>query len=86
MSDATRSFFDRTWRHLRRAWHEVAGSTFGARGTQLDPDLPQEDLGRLRQQMQACLDGRGGEVSARARAAGLGRAYLSLNPDGRQRF
>ena len=35
--------------------------------------------------MQGCLDGRGGEVTARARAAELGRTYLALNAAGRAR-
>ena len=50
------------------------------------PDLPEDDVARLRQQMLSCLDGRGGEVTARARAAELGRTYLALNPGGRERF
>ena len=36
--------------------------------------------------MRACLEGRGGEVTARARATALGRAYLSLEEAGRLRF
>ncbi len=36
--------------------------------------------------MQACLEGRGGEVTARARAAALGQAYLALDATGRERF
>ncbi len=36
--------------------------------------------------MLSCLDGRGGGVTARARAADLGRTYLSLDPSGRERF
>src|SRR5215831_742226 len=36
--------------------------------------------------MLSCLDGRGGEVSARARAADLGRTYLALDAAGRERF
>ena len=36
--------------------------------------------------MLSCLDGRGGEVTARARAADLGRTYLLLDPDGREGF
>ena len=36
--------------------------------------------------MHACLETRGGEVSARARAAALGRAYLALNDVGKTRF
>ncbi len=50
------------------------------------PHLPDEDVERLREQMRACLEARGGEVSARARAAALGRAYLALDETGRQRF
>ena len=34
----------------------------------------------------ACLEGRGGEVSARNRAAELGRAYLQLSQTGRRRY
>ena len=36
--------------------------------------------------MVTCLEARGGEVSARARAANLGRAYLELDKTGRHRF
>ncbi len=36
--------------------------------------------------MLSCLDGRGGEVTARARAADLGRTYLLLDAGGRERF
>src|SRR6202034_3438179 len=50
------------------------------------PDLSSEDVDRLRIQLRDCLDGRGGEVVARARAAALGRTYLALNEGGRERF
>ncbi len=36
--------------------------------------------------MRDCLDARGGEVSARARAAALGQTYLALSAAGRERF
>jgi malonyl-CoA decarboxylase len=49
-------------------------------------DLGRAELGRLHEQMRDCLLARGGEVSARARAADLGRAYLRLSDTGRQRF
>ncbi len=65
-------FLDRTLSHLRNAWKDIAG-----RGRVVRPDLPDDDLGRLREAMTECLEGRGGEVSARARAADLGRAYLT---------
>jgi malonyl-CoA decarboxylase len=70
---------------LKRLWREVAGDD----GDRLDtpaPDLPDGDRARVVAQMRACLAAKGGEVSARARAAALGRAYLSLSAVGRGRF
>lgn len=67
---------------LRRAWRDV---TLGPTEA-IEPDLPKSDSERLREQIDACLTGKGGEVSARARAADLGRAYLALNETGRARF
>ncbi len=77
---------DRTLRNLRNAWQAIAGSAYDAEAASMRPHLPEEDVQRLREQMQACLEGKGGEVSARARAAALGRAYLNLDETGRQRF
>jgi malonyl-CoA decarboxylase len=77
---------DRTLARLRTAWREIAGSARGVLSGAPRPDLPEDDIARLRQQMLSCLDGRGGEVTARARAAALGRSYLALNSAGRERF
>lgn len=78
--------FDRTLANLRSAWREIALSARGVLSGAPRPDLPPDDVARLRQQMLSCLDGRGGEVTARARAAELGRTYLALNAAGRERF
>lgn len=78
--------FDRTLANLRSAWREIALSARGALSGAPRPDLPEDDISWLRQQMLNCLDGRGGEVTARARAAELGRSYLALNAAGRERF
>ena len=40
----------------------------------------------LAEQMRACLAGRGGEVSARNRAAKLAETYLALDEAGRRDF
>ncbi|HTZ38226.1 MAG TPA: malonyl-CoA decarboxylase [Stellaceae bacterium] len=77
---------DRTLGNLRNVWREIASSTRGVLSGTPRPDLPDDDAARLRQQMQSCLDGAGGEVGARARAAELGRTYLGLNRAGRERF
>ena len=79
-------FLDRTLRNLRNAWQTIAGSEYDAEAASVRPHLPDDDVRRLREQMRACLETRGGEVSARARAAALGRAYLNLDETGRQRF
>ena len=87
MTDPSKiGFLDRTLRNLRNAWQTIAGSAYDAKAASLRPDLPEEDANALRQQMRACLETRGGEVSARARAAALGRAYLALDATGRERF
>jgi malonyl-CoA decarboxylase len=78
--------FDRTLTNLRSAWREIAGSARGVLTGTPRPDLSGEDAGRLHQQMLNCLNGRGGGVTARARAADLGRTYLSLDGSGRERF
>lgn len=71
-------------RNLRTLWRDIAGSTREVAA--VHPDLPPEDAENLREQMRSCLQGRGGEVSARARAAALGRCYLGLTAEGRERF
>src|SRR5271170_2817791 len=78
--------FDRALANLRGAWREIAVSARGVLSGAARPDLPADDVARLRQQMLSCLDGRGGEVTVRARAAELGRSYLALNAAGRERF
>ena len=79
---------ERTFGRIRRAWRDTgrAGTTSPRSQLQLDPDLPEASLALLREQIDACLKATGGEVSARARAADLGRAYLGLNAAGRERF
>src|SRR5579859_5080585 len=90
MSERSSGFFDgvldRTLTNLRSAWRDIADSARNAIGASWRSDALEEDGDRLRAQMRTCLDGRGGEVSARARAADLGRTYLALDAEGRARF
>ena len=72
-------------RGVRRALRELS-TRRGVSTLDLRPDLPETDRQRLLAQMRDCLEAKGGEVSARARAANLGRAYMRLNKDGRHRF
>ncbi len=83
---AKAGFLERALGNLRNAWQGIAGAAYDESAAGLRPDLPPEDLGRVSEQMRACLETRGGEVSARARAAALGRAYMALGGIGRERF
>jgi malonyl-CoA decarboxylase len=84
MAEQSPSFFDRTIRRFRRAWR-LAGKNRGLKHG-VAPGLSDADVKQLRRQIDACLERRGGEASARARAAELGELYLALNESGRRRF
>ncbi len=66
--------FDRAIRRIAGAWRDMA-----------DRVSTDEDQG-IASQMRACLDARGGEFSARNRAAKLAQTYLGLDAAGRQGF
>ncbi len=88
MSDelTTTSFLSKTLNHARSAWQIIAGSEYDASAASLRPDLPQNDADKLKSQMHDCLEAKGGEVSARSRAAALGRVYMALDPTGKAEF
>jgi malonyl-CoA decarboxylase len=77
---------DRTLERLRNAFVETARGAREVVGAPLRPDLPDDDIPRLRNRIDACLEGKGGETARRARAAELGQAYLSLTSAGRKKF
>lgn len=77
---------DRTMRNLRNGWRNIAGTEYDVGIATARPHLPDSDLETLRKQMRACLDHKGGEVSARAETAKLGQVYLALDENGRHRF
>ena len=74
-----------TLANLAGAWREIAQSaarTVGRNdrlGAGADPEA-------LEAFMRECLEARGGEVSARMRAAELGETYLKLDAEGRRRY
>ena len=75
----------RTLANLAGAWREVSA---GAARTveRITPDGGRQDTDGLRRLMHACVEARGGEVSARGRAAELGRQYLAMSDDQRLTF
>jgi malonyl-CoA decarboxylase len=65
--------FDRALRRLTTVWRDMASTV-------------SDDNDSIAGQMRACLDARGGEVSARNRAAKLAQTYLGLDDAGRRSF
>jgi malonyl-CoA decarboxylase len=76
MSDLAIStgLLDRALRRVTSLWRDMAGTA--PVGAEAD----------FTARMRACLEARGGEVSARARAAGLAEAYLAADHAGRGDF
>ncbi len=87
MGDVQRpSFFEKTFANLADAWRDVAASAARSVGlTRADARGPRSDKA-LQALMTDCLEARGGEVSARMRAAELGECYLELDAAGKRRF
>ena len=75
MSEAVATgLLDRAFRRITNVWRDMASSVAG----EVDETLEA--------QMRACLTARGGEVSARNRAAGLAKTFLGLDESGRLDF
>ena len=85
-SELKSSFLERTLCNLKSGWQSIAGASYDASVASNRPDLPEGDQERIHQQMLNCLEGKGGEVSARSRAAALGHVYLALDILGKERF
>lgn len=83
MAEAQEPLWDRTRKLIREYW--PLGDPVALKEV-IGVNLPKGDLGKVRRKIDGCLEGKGGEVSARARAAELGEAYLVLNANGRRRF
>jgi len=79
------SRFQFDWGHIRRAWSEFLDPGKNAL-PKVNVDLPPADAEKVKLLMEDCLTGRGGEVSARQRAATLGELYLTLSKVGRRNF
>lgn len=80
------TFLDRTLATLTSAWRDLVERAGLAERTLRDPDIAGDEAEVLRAQFRDCLEAKGGEVSARARAASLGRTFLTLSPEGTKRF
>jgi malonyl-CoA decarboxylase len=80
------SRFQFGWDHIRKAWSGILGSGDLNSLPKVAADLPAADAERVKRLMEDCLTARGGEVTARQRAAVLGELYLTLSDEGRRNF
>src|ERR1019366_4472110 len=71
---ASTGLFDRAIRRIATVWRDMAAG------------VAREEDDSITGQMRACLASRGGEISARNRAAKLAQTYLSLDDAGRVEF
>ena len=87
MADEQRkeTFFERALGNLSSAWRDVATGAVRTVGLSSSPPSL-DDPGSWQTLMAECLEARGGEVSARLRAAELGKIYLELDRERRGRF
>ncbi|MEQ8356791.1 MAG: malonyl-CoA decarboxylase [Kiloniellaceae bacterium] len=78
------NFVERTLSNIATGWRDIAQSAARTVGLSKAPASARPaSLIRL---MKDCLEARGGEVSARMRAAALGQLYLEMDAEGRERF
>ena len=79
-------FWEKAFKSLRLALAKVGLAEDEWGYSDFHEDLTQGDTKELVKQIQNCLEMRGGEVSARARATNLGHIYLTLSSLGRKTF
>lgn len=83
MFNAEEPFWGKTLRIIRDIWPLGESDQLSGR---VRADLPDDDVRLIKKAINACLEGRGGEVSARTRAAELGHVYSGLSSEGCRRF
>lgn len=86
MLTARKLTLGRSLQQLRQVWIDAGQMARNRITGAIRPGLPPEDHHLVQRQIDACLLGSGGAVSAHARAAELGRVYLDLDLKGRRNF
>lgn len=75
----------RLFSNILNAWKGIS-TQFSGKRLELSPYLHADEIEPLRLKVAACIEGKGGEVSSRARAVELATAYLGLNDEGRHKY
>ena len=85
MTQNTKRVSNRLISNLFSTWKGIS-SPFSGKRLELSAYLHEDEIHPLREKIQGCLESKGGQVSARARAAELGKAYLGLNDEGKAKY
>lgn len=85
MTQNTKRVSNRLISNLLSAWKGLS-SPFSGKRLELSSYLHENEIDPLREKIRACLESKGGQVSSRARAAELGKAYLTLNDEGKIKY
>lgn len=80
------AFSRRTISEILKTWGKIKSITRRAVTGKVDPDLSSTDEEHIKKQIHECIFARGGEISSRARSVELGKIYLNLSLEGRQKF
>ena len=76
MSSSFSDTIDHAFERIRTAFRDTARGAREAVGVPLRPDLPDDDIVRLKARIDVCLEGKGGETARRGRAAELGQVGM----------
>lgn len=71
---------------MRRRWRDISVPRFPRPHSKLARDHDERNLSRIRELIYACLEAKGGEVTARSRAVELGTLCIGLSDPGRRKF
>lgn len=85
MTQINKRMSNRIIANLMGAWKGLSSPFSGTR-LELSAYLHEDEIPPLREKIRDCLESKGGQVSARARAADLGKAYLNLNAEGKAKY
>jgi malonyl-CoA decarboxylase len=83
---ASSSFINRTLKRVRNRWSEIGSNPKEKDDLHISPGLTDKELKEIAKLIDQSLTARGGEVSARSIAARIGRAYMTLNNSGKEKF
>lgn len=85
LTQNNRGVSNRLITNLLSAWKGLS-SPFSGKRLEVSAYLHDDEVKSLQEKIKACLESKGGQVSARARAAELGKAYLNLNDEGKVKY